>query len=61
MRYQFQSEQGNLSFRPQYFTEAIRILISINVLLFIFRYISIDRFDLAQVFGLSSSDVWPMI
>ena len=61
MRYQFQSEQGNLNFKPQYFTEAIRVLISINVLLFIFRYISIDRFDLAQVFGLSSSDVWPMI
>ncbi len=61
MRYQFQSEQGNLSFRPQYFTEAIRVLISINVLLFLFRYISIDRFDLAQIFGLSSSDIWPMI
>jgi len=61
MRYQFQSEQGNLSFRPQYFTKAIRVLISINVLLFIFRYISIDRFDLAQIFGLSSSDIWPMI
>ena len=61
MKYQFQSEQGNLSFRPQYFTEAIRVLISINVLLFLFRYISIERFDLAQIFGLSSNDVWPMI
>ena len=61
MRYQFQSEHGNISFRPQYFTEAIKILISINVLLFIFRYISIDRYDLAQIFGLSSGDVWPMI
>ena len=61
MKYQFQSEQGNLSFKPQYFTEAIRGLISINVLLFLFRYISIERFDLAQIFGLSSNDVWPMI
>ena len=61
MKYQFQSEQGNLSFRPQYFTEAIRVLISINILLFLFRYISIERFDLAQIFGLSSNDVWPMI
>ena len=61
MKYQFQSEQGNLSFKPQYFTEAIRVLISINVLLFLFRYISIERFDLAQIFGLSSNDVWPMI
>ena len=61
MRYQFQSEQGNLSFKPRYFTESIRVLISINVLLFLFRYISIERFDLAQIFGLSSNDVWPMI
>ena len=61
MKYQFQSEQGNLSFRPQYFTEAIRVLISINVLLFLFRYISIETFDIAQIFGLSSNDVWPMI
>ena len=61
MKYQFQSEQGNLSFKPQYFTEAIRVLISINVLSFLFRYISIERFDLAQIFGLSSNDVWPMI
>ena len=61
MRYQLQSEHGNISFKPQYFTEAIKILISINVLLFIFRYISIDRYDLARIFGLSSVDVWPMI
>ena len=61
MRYQFQSEQGDISFSPQYFTKAIRILISINVLLFLFRYISIERYDLAQIFGLSSNDVWPMI
>ena len=61
MRYQFQSEQGNISFSPQYFTKAIRILISINILLFLFRYISIERYDLAQIFGLSSNDVWPMI
>ena len=61
MRYQFQSEQGNLSFKPQYFTEAIRVLISVNVLLFLFRYISMETFDLAQIFGLSSNDIWPMI
>ena len=61
MKYQLQSEHGNISFRPKYFTEAIKILISINVLLFIFRYIAIDRYDLAQIFGLSSGDVWPMV
>ena len=61
MRYQFQSEQGNLSFRPQYFPEAIKILILINVVLFFFRYIAVDQFDLAEIFGLSSVDIWPMI
>ena len=61
MRYQFQSEQGNLSFRPQYFPEAIKFLILINVVLFFFRYIAVDQFDLAEIFGLSSVDIWPMI
>ena len=61
MKYQLQSEHGNISFRPKYFTEAIKILILINALLFIFRYIAIDRYDLAQIFGLSSGDVWPMV
>ena len=28
MRYQLQSEHGNINFRPQYFTEAIKILIT---------------------------------
>ena len=61
MRYQFQSEQGNLSFRPYHFPEAIKILIFINLILFFFRYIAVDQFDLAGIFGLSSADVWPMI
>ena len=61
MRYQFQSEQGNLSFRPQYFHDAIKILILINIVLFFFRLIAVDQFDLAEIFGLSSVDVWPMI
>ena len=61
MRYQFQSEQGNHSFKPQYFTEAIKILIAINAVVFFFRFVARSQFDLAQVFGLSSSSVWPMI
>jgi len=61
MRYQFQSEQGNLSFKPQFFTDAIKILITINVATFFFRLIAQNQFDLAQVFGLSAGSVWPMI
>lgn len=61
MRYQFQSEHGNHSFRPRYFTEAIKMLVGINVLLFILRSIARGQFDLAQIFGLSSETAWPMV
>ena len=61
MRYQFQSEQGNLSFKPKYFTEAIKILIWINVGLFLLKLISQSQIDLARIFGLSPNTVWPMI
>ena len=61
MRYQFQSEQGNLSFKPKFFTEAIKILIWINVGLFLLKLISQSQIDLARIFGLSSNTVWPMI
>ena len=61
MRYQFQSEQGNLSFKPKYFTDAIKILIIINVGLFLLRFVAKSQIDLAGIFGLSPNTVWPMI
>ena len=61
MRYQFQSEQGNIAFKPQYFTDAIKILILVNIVVFFFRYIAQSQIDLAQIFGLSSENIWPMI
>lgn len=61
MRYQFQSEQGNLSFKPKIFTDAIKILIFINVGLFLLRLIAKSQIDLAGIFGLSPNTVWPMI
>ena len=61
MRYQFQSEQGNIAFKPQYFTDAIKILILVNIVVFFFRYIAQSQIDLAQIFGLSSGNIWPMI
>ena len=61
MRYQFQSEQGNLSFKPKIFTDAIKILIIINVGLFLLRFVAKSQIDLAGVFGLSPNTVWPMI
>jgi len=61
MRYQFQSEQGNIAFKPQSFTDAIKILILVNIVVFFFRYIAQSQIDLAQIFGLSSENIWPMI
>lgn len=61
MRYQFQSEQGNVSYRPKFFTEAIKVLIGINTGLFILKFIAKSQIDLARVFGLSAGTVWPMI
>ena len=56
MRYQFQSEQGNIAFKPQYFTDAIKVLIIANVAMFLFRYLALSQFDLAEIFGLSPGD-----
>ncbi len=61
MRYQFQSEQGNISFKPKIFTDAIKILIWINVGLFALKFISQSQIDLARIFGLSPNTIWPMI
>jgi len=61
LKYQFQSEQGNLSFKPKYFTDAIKILIIINVGLFLLRFVAKSQIDLAGIFGLSPKTVWPMI
>lgn len=61
MRYQFQPDSGKIAFHPRYFTEAIKILISINAIIFLIRYIAQAQIDLAQIFGLSSGNVLPMI
>ena len=61
MRYQFQSEQGNISFKPKIFTDAIKVLIWINVGLFALKLISQSQIDLARIFGLSPNTIWPMI
>lgn len=50
MRYQFQSEQGNIAFRPRYFTEVIKVLIIVNTIIFLFRVIAKNQLDLAQIF-----------
>ena len=61
MRYQLQSQHGQFSWKPRYFTDAIKVLIGINLLLFVFRLIAQDQVDLAGMFGLSPSTIWPRI
>ncbi len=61
MRYQFQSEHGNISFKPKLFTEVIKILIWINIGMFFLKAISSSQVDLARLFGLSPKTIWPMI
>ena len=66
MRYQFQSEQGDFSFRPRLFTEAIKILIGANIIIFLLKIISQNPATpffnpIVDLFGLSSSAVWPRV
>ena len=61
MRYQFQSEQGQFSWKPRYFTDAIKVLIGINLLLYIFKEISQSEINLVRILGLSPDTVWSLI
>ena len=61
MRYQFQSEYGNIPFRPKLFTDAIKTLIAVNLGLWALSTLGENQFDLSVVFGLSPGTVWPKI
>ena len=66
MRYQLQSEQGDFSFRPKFFTEAIKVIVWSNIIIFLLKIISQDPLTpffnpVVDLFGLSSNNVWPRI
>ena len=61
MRYQLQSPQGQYSFKPRLFTEAIKVLIAINVGIFLLTVLARSVIDLTLIFGLSTGTVWPLI
>lgn len=61
MRYQFQSEYGQHSWRPQMFTDAIKVLIGINVVVYILSVLARGTIDLNGIFGLTPRNVWPLI
>jgi len=58
MRYQFQSNPGQLSYRPSIFTDAVKTLISINFAVFVLQSISKSEATFFSIFGLVPKLVW---
>tara|TARA_B100000073_G_scaffold19879_1_gene15833 strand:- start:297 stop:1124 length:828 start_codon:yes stop_codon:yes gene_type:complete len=58
MKYQFQSNPGQLAYKPSLFTEAIKTLISINFAIFILQSISSSEIMFFSNFGLVPKLVW---
>ncbi len=58
MRYQFQSNPGQLSYKPSIFTDAIKTLISVNFAIFILQTISNSEITFFSNFGLVPKLVW---
>lgn len=58
MRYQFQSNPGNLSTKPSLFPDAIKVLVSINFGIFILQTISKAEGLFFPLFGLVPKLVW---
>lgn len=61
MRYQFQSPQTQFTWNPRSITGAIKVLIIINIAMYLLQTISSSQIDLIKIFGLSTSTVWPLI
>ena len=66
MRYQFESEQGDFSLRPKIFTDAIKVIIWTNIIIFLLKIISQEPSTpffnpVVDLFGLSSNNVWPRV
>ena len=58
MKYQFQSNPGQLSYKPSLFTDAIKTLISVNFAIFILQSISSSEIIFFSNFGLVPKLVW---
>lgn len=61
MRYQFQSPQTQFTWNPRHFTQAIKVLLGINVVMFILTTLVKAQLDMVSIFGLSTKSVWPLI
>ena len=58
MKYQFQSNPGNFTYRPALFTSAIKILVSINIGIFLLQTLSRVENLFFPLFGLVPKLVW---
>ena len=58
MRYQFQSNPGEVSYKPTLFTDAIKILVSVNFAIFLLQSISNAEAIFFPLFGLVPKLVW---
>ena len=58
MKYQFQSNPGEFSYRPNLFTNAINILVSVNFGIFVLQTISNAEALFFPLFGLVPKMVW---
>ena len=61
MKYQFQSNPGQLSYKPSLFTDAIKVLISVNFTVFILQSISSSEIIFFSNFGLVPKLVWSQL
>ena len=61
MRYQFQAQQTQFTWNPRTFTDAIKVLIIINVGMYFLQIITGSQLDMVKIFGLSARTVWPLI
>ena len=58
MKYQFQSNPGEFSYKPRLFTNAIKVLISVNFIIFILQTLSRSETLFFPLFGLVPKLVW---
>ena len=58
MRFQFQSEPGQLSYKPALFTDAIKILVSVNFGIFLLQTVARTEGLFFPLFGLVPKLVW---
>lgn len=61
MRYQFQAHQTQFTWNPRTVTNAIKILVIINVGMYLLQIITESQLDMIRIFGLSTKTIWSLI